>query len=419
MTGATSGGRAVDPRLGGITRTGRATDFASAVGRLDGLDHRSLHHTDLLRTWDATDDGVRVVLAVADALRALREANRSPRVFDSGLGVSIFHDNSTRTRFSFASACNLLGLSVQDFDEGSSQVAHGETVRETATMISFMADVVGIRDDLYVGHGHRFITEFAQFLTESHDEGALAQRPTVVNLQSDVDHPTQAFADLLHLVHRFGGIEELRGRRLAMTWAHSPSYGKPLSVPQGMVALMARLGMDVVLAHPPGYGLLDEPLAAAARGAERSGGSFTVTDSLEEAFDGADVVCAKSWAPFGPMLERAALHERGDTAGIRDLERAMLEQNAEHRDWTVTTDLMRTTRDGAGLYLHPLPADITGIGCDAGEVDAEVFDRHRTSLYDQAGNKPYAIAAMVFLSRVDDPVAQLNDLWDRGVPRRT
>src|SRR5699024_3503848 len=64
---------------------------------------------------------------------------------ESGLGISLFRDNSTRTRFSFASACNLLGLEVQDLDEGKSQIAHGETVRETANMISFMADVIGIR----------------------------------------------------------------------------------------------------------------------------------------------------------------------------------------------------------------------------------------------------------------------------------
>ena len=135
-------------------------DFAAAVGRLAELDHHGLHDTDFLLTWDRTDDEIAAVLAVADALRALRRANRSCRVFDSGLGVSLFRDNSTRTRFSYASACNLLGLEVQDLDEGSSQVAHGETVRETATMVSFMADVVGIRDDLYVGsrapvHGRR------------------------------------------------------------------------------------------------------------------------------------------------------------------------------------------------------------------------------------------------------------------------
>ena len=392
-------------------------DFDAAADRLAGLDLRGIRGADVLTTWALDDDAVRALLAAADALRALREANRSCRVADSGLAVSIFRDNSTRTRFSFASACNLLGLEVQDFDESTSQVAHGETVRETATMISFMADVVGVRDDLHLGRGHRFMTQLAHHLTESHADGVLEQRPSLVNLQSDLDHPTQAVADLLHLTHELGGPEALRGKKLAMTWAHSPMYGKPLSVPQGMVALMTRFGMEVVLAHPPEYELVPEVGQVAAAHASASGGSFRFTDSMAEAFDGADVVCAKSWAPFDAMVERTARHDVGDTSGIRELETQLLEHNAEHRDWTVTAELMRTTRNGEALYLHPLPADITGVSCDAGEVEADVFGAHRTSLYRQAGNKPYAIAAMLFLQKVADPVARLHDLRDGAVPR--
>ena len=392
-------------------------DFDAPVGRLAGLDHHGIHGADVLATWDLTDDEVHAVLAVADALRALRERNLSCRVADSGLAVSLFRDNSTRTRFSFASACNLLGLEVQDFDESSSQVGHGETMRETATMVSFMADVVGIRDDLYLGRGHRFMTEFGRHLTESHSSGVLEQRPTLVNLQSDLDHPTQSMADLLHLTHELGGVANLRGRKLAMTWAYSPSYGKPLSVPQGMVALMTRFGMDVVLAHPPGYDLMAEPREVATAAAAASGGSFTVTDSLADAVGDADVVCAKSWGPFDAMVERTALHDAGDADGIRAVERRLLGQNAEHRGWTVTAELMRTTRHGRALYLHPLPADITGVSCPAGEVDGDVFDGHRSALYRQAGNKPYAIAAMVLLQRVADPEAVLRDLWNGARPR--
>lgn len=390
-------------------------DFDDALDRLAPLDTRGLHQEDFLLTWDRTEEELRAVLAVADALRALREDNRSCRIFDSGLAVSLFRDNSTRTRFSFASACNLLGLTVQDFDEGSSQVAHGETVRETATMISFMADVVGIRDDMFIGKGHAYMAEFAQYVREAHEAGVLEQRPTLVSLQSDIDHPTQSMADLLHLTHELGGLENLRGRKLAMTWAYSPSYGKPLSVPQGMIALMTRFGMDVVLAHPEGYDVMAATRDVAADAATESGGSFTVTDSMADAFAGADVVCAKSWAPFAAMEERTFLHTNGDTEGIRDLERRLLAHNARHQDWTTTADLMATTADAR--YLHPLPADISGVSCAAGEVDAAVFDRHRDALYRQAGNKPYAIAAMILLAKVADPAARLRELKDSAHPR--
>ena len=157
------------------------------------------------------------MFTVADALRDLRERNKSTRIFDSGLGISIFRDNSTRTRFSFASACNLLGLEVQDLDEKKSQIAHGETVRETANMVSFMADVIGIRDDMFIGEGHKYQQTFMDAVKEGYRDGILEQQPTLVNLQCDVDHPTQCMADMLHIIHEFGGVENLKGKKVAMT----------------------------------------------------------------------------------------------------------------------------------------------------------------------------------------------------------
>ena len=121
------------------------SDFKNLVEKLKNLKTQDMFMNDFFLTWEKTDDELNAVWTVADALRDLRQRNISTKVFDSGLGISLFRDNSTRTRFSFASACNLLGLEVQDLDEGKSQIAHGETVRETANMISFMADVIGIR----------------------------------------------------------------------------------------------------------------------------------------------------------------------------------------------------------------------------------------------------------------------------------
>ena len=392
-------------------------DFQEQLRKLDGLDYAALYQDDFFLTWDKSADEMQAVLAVADALRALRESNKSARIFDSGLGISLFRDNSTRTRFSYTSACNLLGLEVQDFDEGKSQQAHGETVKETANMISFMADVIGIRDDMYIGKGHMYMTEFADYVKEGHEAGILEQRPTLVSLQCDIDHPTQSTADLLHLIHTFGGLENLRGKKLAMTWAYSPSYGKPLSVPQGMIGLMTRYGMDVTLAHPEGYDVMADTREIAAKNAAQSGGSFTVSHSMQEAFEGADIVCPKSWAPFKAMQERTDLYGSGDFDGITALEQRLLRQNAEHKDWATTEAMMDRTKDGKALYMHPLPADITGLSCDEGEVDRSVFDRYRVPLYQQASNKPYAIAAMIFLQKIKDPAAKLHELWDRDVPR--
>lgn len=384
---------------------------------LKKLNYSGMYEGDFFLTWEKTKDELLSVFAVADALRSLRSRNISTRIFDSGLGISLFRDNSTRTRFSFASACNLLGLEVQDLDEGKSQIAHGETVRETANMISFMADVIGIRDDMYIGKGNRYMHDVVNAVTQGYKDGVLEQKPTLVNLQCDIDHPTQAMADLLHLIHHFGGVEKLKGKKIAMTWAYSPSYGKPLSVPQGVVGLMSRFGMDVVLAHPEGYEIMPEVEKIAMQQARESGGSFSRVNSMAEAFEGADIVYPKSWAPFAAMEKRTDLYGNGDFDGIKALEKELLKQNATHRDWECTEELMAKTKGGKALYLHCLPADISGVSCEAGEVAASVFDRYRTPLYKQASFKPYVIAAMIFLAKMKDPVSALESLETQGYPR--
>ena len=376
-----------------------------------------MYEGDFFLTWEKSFDEIKGVFAVADALRHLRENNISAKIFDSGLGISLFRDNSTRTRFSFASACNLLGLEVQDLDEGKSQIAHGETVRETANMISFMADVIGIRDDMYIGKGNTYMHNVVNAVTEGHRDGVLEQKPTLVNLQCDIDHPTQVMADTLHLIHEFGGIENLKGKKVAMTWAYSPSYGKPLSVPQGVIGLMSRFGMEVSLAYPEGYEVMDDVVELAKRQSAESGGSLSVSHDMKEAFRDADIVYPKSWAPFKAMEERTELYGNGDLEGIKALVRRLLAQNANHKDWECTEEMMKLTKGGKALYLHCLPADITGVSCEAGEVAASVFDRYRDPLYKQASFKPYIIAAMIFLAKVKDPAAKLLELEARGTLR--
>jgi knotted carbamoyltransferase YgeW len=369
---------------------------------------------DFLLTWEKSKDELDATFLVADALRAMRESGVSPRLWDSGIAVSNFRDNSTRTRFSFASACDLLGLYVQDLDEGKSQIAHGETVRETANMISFLSEAIGIRDDMYLGEGDKYQREVGKALDEGVAAGVLPSRPTVVNLQSDIDHPTQAMADFLHLAHRFGGLDKLKGKKIAMSWAYSPSYGKPLSVPQGIIGLASRFGMEITLAHPEGYGLIPEVVELSERQAKASGGSFKSVHSMDAAFEGADIVYPKSWAPFDVMQKRVPLLHAGDQAGLKELEKACLANNARFKDWECSEAKMKLTAGGEALYMHCLPADITDVSCQAGEVAASVFDRYRNDTYREASYKPYIIAAMILLGKSKDPAATLSRLLKRG-----
>jgi knotted carbamoyltransferase YgeW len=385
------------------------------IDALASLAIPQMYNNDFLLTWDKTEEEIRAVLIAAEILRGMRDANISPRIFDSGLAVAIFRDKSTRTRFSFLSAANLLGLAAQDLDETKTQITHGETVRETANMISFLTEVIGIRDDMYLGYGHSYMKEVSEAVREGQKEGVLPQIPTLVNLQCDLDHPTQSLSDLLHLIHHFGSLEALRGKKIAMTWAYSPSYGKPLSVPQGVIGLMSRFGMEVHLAYPEGYSLIPEIEELAEKNSAAAGGTFQRSRSLPEAFAEADIVYPKSWAPYEVMQRRTGLLKAGDTRGLEDLEAECLELNKRYLDWECGEHLMKQTNDA--LYLHCLPADISGVSCEHGEVAASVFDRFRLQTYRQAGYKPYIIAAMIFLSKVKNPAVVLAGILKKNKQR--
>ncbi|MBI4178629.1 knotted carbamoyltransferase YgeW [bacterium] len=390
--------------------------IASKIKELSKL-RMDMHGKDFLLTWEKSDADIRGTLLTAEILKGLYESNISCVLFKSGLAVSNFRDNSTRTRFSFASASNLLGLAVQDLDEGKSQIAHGETVRETANMISFLTKVIGIRDDMYIHEGNKYMREVGSALDEGFKKGVLAQRPNIVNLQCDIDHPTQSMADLCHLKQVFGGLDKLKGKKIAMTWAFSPSYGKPLSVPQGIIGLMSRFGMEVSLAYPEGYDLIPDTLKVSEKQSKQSGGSFTVTHSMEEAFKNADIVYPKSWAPMKVMEERTQLLRAGQRDALKDLEKRCLENNARFKNWECNERLMSKTKGGKALYMHCLPADITGVSCREGEVSAKVFEKYRIPTYQEAGFKPFIIASMIVLSRVKNPAKTLAALLKTRVPR--
>ncbi|GAB1365824.1 knotted carbamoyltransferase YgeW [Candidatus Cloacimonadaceae bacterium] len=380
------------------------------INELEAL-QQNLHGKDFLLTWENSVDNLKAVMLVAEILQLLHLEKKPWRIFDYGLAISIFRDNSTRTRFSFASAVNGLGLALSELDEVKSQIAHGETVRETANMISFLTEVIGIRDDMYPGEGHTYMVEVADAVTEGFQNGVLAQRPSLVNLQCDLDHPTQSLSDLLKLKDYFGGWENLKGKKIAMSWAYSPSYGKPLSVPQGVINLMTRFGMDVVLAHPEGYDLLPETLETASGFARASGGSFSLTHSMEEAFHNADIVYPKSWAPMAVMQERTRLLRGGDKQGLKDLEQHCLAENARHIDWECDEARMQLTKNGNALYEHCLPADISEVSCKRGEVAKSVFERYRLHTYQEAGYKPFVIASMIFNSKVPNAAAKLKSFF--------
>ncbi|HHU8882185.1 TPA: knotted carbamoyltransferase YgeW, partial [Escherichia coli] len=155
----------------------------------------------------------------------------------------------------------------------------------------------------------------------------------------------------------------------------------------------------------------------AKNNAKASGGSFRQVTSMEEAFKDADIVYPKSWAPYKVMEERTELLRANDHEGLKALEKQCLAQNAQHKDWHCTEEMMELTRDGEALYMHCLPADISGVSCKEGEVTEGVFEKYRIATYKEASWKPYIIAAMILSRKYAKPGALLEQLLKEAQER--
>jgi N-acetylornithine carbamoyltransferase len=202
-------------------------------------------------------------------------------------------------------------------------------------------------------------------------------------MQCDIDHPTQTLADLMTIRERFGS--DLGGRKIAVSWAYAPSYAKPLSVPQGLISLMPRLGLDVALAHPPGYDLMPAEVERARVQARQAGTSFEVVDSMEQALAGADIVYPKSWGAYEMMIRKA---DAADERTIAEIEARCLEMNARHKEWICDARRMKLAAADA-IYMHCLPAD-RGF-----EVTDEVIDGPQSVVFDQAENRLHTAKAIM------------------------
>ncbi len=346
----------------------------------------------LLLTQDWSTDDIQTLAELARTFERRDRAGLSNAFCPDELAYAVFFDNSTRTKSAWAGAASRLGMRPVIVDGSSTQVSHGETAEETGAMLGMNAHAMGIRHDLILGEGNPFMRDIETGINDYLNATRDPRRVPVVNLQCDVDHPTQSMADLLWLQENFPN--GLHGKKIAVSWAYSPSYAKPLSVPQGLITLLSRFGADLTLAHPPGYELLPQCVSAAKSNAAASGGSFRLTNSMDEAFEGAHVVYPKSWGPFDLMMERVAANRDEDKEELAAIEERCLSLNAEYTDWICDERRMATTANGEALYMHCLPADI------GDEVTQGVMDKYRVHVAKEANKKVYVIMALLAGAKV-------------------
>ncbi len=326
----------------------------------DKIEDAGLKGRDFLSTQDWSIDELETLFSLAARLKADRKAGVPTRLLEDKTLYMIFFDSSTRTRNSFETGITQLGGHGIFLSPDKMQISHGENARDTANVLSRYGEAIAIRHCAF-GEGNAYLSKVA----------AHASVP-VLSMQCDVYHPCQILADYLTIREKLGSDRRLK---LGVAWTSAPNYVRPISVPQSLILMMPRLGLDVMLAYPPEFKLIPEIEAQARQNAEAAGTRFEISHRFEDAFEDADVVIPKSWGPL--------VHTRDHAEGVRLIE--------AYPDWRCDSNRMALGKDHM-LYMHPLPAD------RGREVTDEVIDGPQSVVYDEAENRLHVQKALMALT---------------------
>ena len=319
-----------------------------------------LRGRDLITLQEWTKDEIDTLLDVAFTLKRDRALGQPhPYLRDKVLAMLFFYA-STRTRTSFEAGMAQLGGHAQFIESRSTQIAHGDTAKEIGEILGRYNDGIAIRYTDW-GVGNVYLRDVAR-----------ASRVPVLNMQCDIYHPHQALGDLMTMIERFGDV---RGRTATVSWACAQSYIKPISVPQSLVLLLPRYGMNVRLVHPPEFPLMPDIIEQAKQNARDGHASFEIMHDFEEGIRGTDVVYAKSWGAVETTTD--------------DAEAARL--IASYASWIADDRRMALAGEDA-VYMHPLPAD-RGV-----EVTDSVIDGPQSAVYDQDENRLHGQKAVMALT---------------------
>ena len=324
----------------------------------------SLSGRNYLKLLDFTPDEIRYLILLAKQFKALKLAGTPHRYLEGKNIVLLFEKTSTRTRCSFEVAGHDLGLGVTYLDPGSSQMGKKESIEDTARVLGRMFD--GIE---YRGYGQEIVENLA----------AHAGVPVWNGLTNEF-HPTQMIADMLTLEENFP--EGIKGKKLVFMGDAENNVANSLMV------VCAKLGLHFVACGPEERMPNAELVSTCRDLARESGGSVTLTSSVEEACTGADVVYTDIWVSMG---EPAELWE----------ERIKLLSPYQVNSRVI--DLMAPT----GIFMHCLPAfhdTETTIGAEIAErfgitemeVTDEVFRGSRSRVFDEAENRMHSIKAIIY-----------------------
>lgn len=319
-----------------------------------------LRGRDLITTQEWTKEEIDTLLDVAFDLKRKRALGQPHAYLRDKVLAMLFFFSSTRTRASFEAGMAQLGGHAQFIESTTTQISHGDTAKEIGEILGRYNDGIAIRQcDWDVGN--KYIREVAA-----------ASRVPVLNMQCDVYHPFQILADMMTIMEKKGNP---RGLTINVSYAYASSYQKPISVPQSLILLMTRYGMNVRLVHPPEFKLMPDIVEQARENARRSHGSFEIMDDFDAGFKDADVIYAKSW---GCLLTTSDLQE---SARI----------GKQYTNWITDERRMALAKEDA-IYMHCLPADRNI------EVTDGVIDGPNSVVYDEAENRLHVQKAAMALT---------------------
>ncbi len=303
----------------------------------------SLPNSHFIDLKDLPQDVLRHILDTAKAWKVAR-AGLPKGAVDEGAPLAghtlamIFEKSSTRTRISFEMAMQQLGGSSVVLQGGSMQLGRGETVEDTARVISRYVDAIMVR-----ANAHDTVLGLAQ-------NGSVP----VINALTDRSHPCQLIADMLTLEDHFGSVEGLK-----VVWV-----GDGNNVATSFIEAATRFGFSLVLSCPAAY----SPAADAIDWAKAEGGDISVVPDPALAVQGADVVVADAWVSMGD----------------EDIDARM----AALAPYQVNAALMAKAKETAA-FLHCLPAH------RGEEVTADVIDGPQSLVWDEAENRLHAQKAIL------------------------
>jgi N-acetylornithine carbamoyltransferase len=320
-----------------------------------------LRGRDLISTQDWTREEIETLLDVAWDLKRKRALGEPHALLRDKVLAMLFFFSSTRTRASFEAGMAQLGGHAMFMESRTTQISHGDTATEIGEILGRYGDGIAIRQVDW-GVGNQYMRDVAA-----------ASRVPVLNMQCEVYHPFQILADLMTIQEKFG--RDLRGKTINVSWAYASSYQKPISVPQSLILLMTRFGMNVRLTRPPEYKLMPEIVEQAKENTARHGGSFEIGEDFDEGFKGADILYPKSW---GALLTTT---DNEESAKI----------GSQYTDWITDEPRMALANDNA-IYMHCLPADREI------EVTSEVLDGPQSVVFDEAENRLHVQKAAMALT---------------------